>query len=170
MIREIHKNDFGEFEGTVWNELFQTDLTICFPGEADQAYAQQCAEYFSNLPQEMVDRLCAYCLRYCDALRNFFDEDEIEIPTGINGRDILSYITPSLLMAETHPNTDGIAFHVECGCAWEVEHGLEITISGERILYVGPYEGISPYNQARLESIGFYDEESDFSGNFADQE
>ena len=32
------------------------------------------------------------------------------------------------------------------------------------------YEGISPYNQARLESIGFYDEESDFSGNFADQE
>ena len=118
----------------------------------------------------MVDRLCAYCLRYCDALRNFFDEDEFEIPTGINGRDILSYITPSLLMAETHPNTDGIAFHVECGCAWEVEHGLEITISGERILYVGPYEGISPYNQARLESIGFYDEESDFSGNFADQE
>ena len=155
MIREIHKNDFGEFEGTVWNELFQTDLTICFPGEADQAYAQQCAEYFSNLPQEMVDRLCAYCLRYCDALRNFFDEDEFEIPTGINGRDILSYITPSLLMAETHPNTDGIAFHVECGCAWEVEHGLEITISGERILYVGPYEGISPYNQARLESIGW---------------
>ena len=130
MIREIHKNDFGEFEGTVWNELFQTDMTICFPGEADQAYAQQCAEYFSNLPQEMVDRLCAYCLRYCDALRNFFDEDEFEIPTGINDRDILSYITPSLLMAETHPNTDGIAFHVECGCAWEVEHGLEITISG----------------------------------------
>lgn len=39
---------------------------------------------------------------------------------------------------------------------------MEITISGERILYVGPYEGISPYNQARLESIGFYDEESDF--------
>ena len=71
MIREIHKNDFGEFEGTVWNELFQTDMTICFPGEADQAYAQQCAEYFSNLPQEMVDRLCAYCLHYCDALRNF---------------------------------------------------------------------------------------------------
>ena len=46
MIREIHKNDFGEFEGTVWNELSQTDMTICFPGEADQAYAQQCAEYF----------------------------------------------------------------------------------------------------------------------------
>ena len=101
---------------------------------------------------------------------DFFDEDEFEIPTGINGRDILSYITPSLLMVETHPNTDGIAFHVECGCDWEAEHGLEITISGKRILYVGPYEGISPYNQARLESIGFYDEESDFSGNFADQE
>ena len=37
MIREIHKNQFGELEGTVWNQLFQTDLTICFPGEADQA-------------------------------------------------------------------------------------------------------------------------------------
>ncbi len=53
---------------------------------------------------------------------------------------------------------------------FQTEHGLEITINGDQILYVGPYEGVPPFDKERIEAMGFFDEESDFCSNYADQE
>lgn len=170
MIREMIQNQFGELEGKIWNDLFQTELVVEFPSVEEQEYAQRCAEYFSHMPDDMVDRLCVYCNRYCDAFRRFFGEEDFEVPAEVSGREILSYVTPGRLIVELAQNSDALAFHVECECEWEPEHGLEITINSAKILYVGPYEGVSPYDEVRIKSIGFFENESDFCSNYADQE
>ena len=97
-------------------------------------------------------------------------EEEIDVPEGVAGREILSYITPSVLIIDDNCDENMIEFHVECGCDWECEHGLEITIKDNKILYVGSYNGMPPYFKERLEHAGYYDEATDINMNYADKE
>lgn len=78
-------------------------------------------------------------------------EEDIVVPEDVNGREILSYITPSVLIIE---------FHVECECDWEEEHGLEITIKDNKLVYVGSFDGMPPYYEERLAYVGYYDKEN----------
>ena len=67
---------------------------------------------------------------------------------------------------------DRIDFHIEGSCKWDIEHGLEVTISDDRILYVGEFEDYGP-NSNRLQYIidkyGFYNPEIDMNVNYADK-
>ena len=145
-------------------------MEVTISSEAKLAYAERCAEYFGNMPEEVVDRLCKYCIRYCEEMRQLYDEEEIDVPEGIAGREILSYITPSVLIIDEKCDENMIEFHVECGCDWECEHGLEITIKDNKILYVGSYNGMPPYFKERLEHAGYYNEATDINMNYADKE
>ena len=169
MIKNIVKTDDG-LEGEFWNELFETDMEIYISNENKLSYAEKCAEYFSNMPDELVDRLCKYCIRYCEEMRDVLDEEDMEVPDGIKGREILSYITPSVLIIEEKCDESIIEFHVECDCDWEIEHGLEITIKDNKILYVGSYDDMPPYYQERIEHTGYYDENKDMNMNYVDRE
>lgn len=170
MIKNVKQTEYGNLEGQVWNELFQTDMEVAISSEAKLAYAERCAEYFSNMPEEVVDRLCKYCIRYCEEMRRLYDEGEIDVPEGVAGREILSYIRPNILIIDEKCDENIIEFHVECGCAWEFEHGLEITIKDNKILYVGSYDGMPPYFIERLEQAGYYDEAIDINMNYTDKE
>lgn len=53
---------------------------------------------------------------------------------------------------------EGIYVSVECGCDWEIEHGLQIVFkNGLRVNKIGPYDGhltlSDAYNNERLENL-----------------
>lgn len=44
-------------------------------------------------------------------------------------------------------DTSIIAYSVDGSCDWEVEHGLQIVVRDDEILYVGNYEGVSIWDE-----------------------
>ena len=52
---------------------------------------------------------------------------------------------PALALGLEKPEADIPAFDIECGCDWEEEHGMEIIIKGDELLYIGEYAGLGPW-------------------------
>lgn len=167
-IQNLKSTKYG-IEGTMECPLFQTEMDVAIDNEEDVEYAQKCADYLCNMPQDTLLRLCQYIIRYCEDYREFFD-DEVQIPVHVEGVQIIEYFVPSVLIVEKPDDPSIIGFHVECGCDWEVEHGLEFTIKDNKILYTGPFDAMPAWDQDRLEYAGFYDSDSDFCMNYADKE
>lgn len=169
MVQNLKRTKYG-FEGVMYCPLFQTELSVSVNKEEDLEYAQKCADYLCNMPEDTLLRLCNYIIRYCEDSREYFEFEDVSIPENICGTQILAYVTPSVLIVEKPDDPTVIGFHVECGCDWELEHGLEFTIRDEKILYVGPFDDMSAWNKGRLEYVGFYNSGSDVRMNYADKE
>lgn len=170
MIKDIKKNKDGEVEGKLYVPLFDMDMDVMISSEEKLEYAEKCAEYFCNMPEDVLERFCKYCIRYLEEMREVLDEEDIPVPKRVTGKEILEYITPSVLIIDEECDENIIEFHMELECDWEIEHGLELTIKDGRILYVGPYDGMPPYFMERIEHVGHYDPNKDMNMNYADEE
>lgn len=168
IIQDLKRTKFG-FEGTLDYPLFETQIKVFVDREEDIEYAQKCADCLCNMSEDTLLRLSTYIIRYCEYHREYLEEDG-SIPENISGTEILEYIVPSVLIVERPEDPSIIGFHVECGCDWEWEHGLEFTIRDEKILYVGPFDDMSPWNKGRLSYVGFYNPDNAESMNYADKE
>lgn len=168
MIKNLHKTDYG-LEGTMEYPLFKTEIDVLVSDKNYAEYAEKCASYLVNIPDETLIRLCRYITRYCDEYRSLL-EDYMTVPSNTSQKDILNYIAPSTLIVDKPNDASVIGFHMEFGCDWEPEHGLEITIVDNKIMYVGSYDGMSPWNKDRLEYSGYYNENNDLNMNYADNE
>ena len=58
--------------------------------------------------------------------------------------DILKHVYPLNVSIEK-PEKPLIAYSIECGCEWEAEHGVEIIIKDNEILFVGEFAGLGPW-------------------------
>lgn len=169
LIRDINKTRFG-IEGTMYYPLFNKKINVHFYDPEAVEYAQICAEYLCSMPEETLDRLCVYMIRYFEEFREYVGEDEIKMPKEVKGREILKYVYPNVLIIEDPENADIIGFHMECDCEWEIEHGLEFTIKDNKILYVGPFDDMPAWHKERLDYAGFYSADNDINMNYADRE
>ncbi len=170
MINNLKKNQYGELEGEVYVPLFDMDMEVSISNESKLAYAERCAEYFCNLPEDVLERFCKYCSRYCEEMRRVLDEEDMPVPEGVEGKEILDYIAPNILIIDEKCDESIIEFHMEMSCDWEIEHGLELTIKDGKILYVGSYDGMPPYHTSRIEYVGHYNPNVDMNMNYADKE
>ena len=86
---------------------------------------------------------------------------------------VFDFVRIKSVIVDDDCRQDRIEFHVEGSCKWEIEHGLEVTISDDRILYVGGFEDYGP-NSDRLKYIidkyGFYNPDIDMNMNYADKD
>lgn len=110
-IRNLHKSNLFN-EGIAFFPLFGTDIEVYVDFDAPLHYADKCVEHLENLSDGMIDALCKGSVDYCESFRDLFDELEIDIPEGIEGRDILPYIEPKAMIIE-NPLGDEPAFHME---------------------------------------------------------
>jgi hypothetical protein len=163
MIKDLQDGEFYK-EGVAFFRLFQTDINVFIDDGVDLAYAEKCVDAMNALSSETIENLCNYSIRYCEWIREnsedvYEDEDEIIIiPENIKSRDILEFIKPLVLIINKPLDDSIAAFSMEFNCDWESEHGMEWVLKGEKILYVGSFEGISPWG----EDQSFYD-----IGNYA---
>lgn len=169
LIQDLKHTKYG-LEGVMDFPLFQTEINVFIKHEDDLDYAQKCADYLCNMPQEILLRLCKYIIRYCEDNRKCLEFEDILIPENITGTKILEYIVPNVLIVEKPDDSSVIGFHVECSCDWESEHGLEFTIKDEKILYVGPFDEMPAWNKGRLDYVGFYNSDNTVVMNYADNE
>ena len=173
IIRDITEYDFGMVTGKVISRQWGDDFKLVCDNKNQFPYAQKCLAYLDSMPVEMEQRLKKYLYRYYEDVASWIDEEEVEEIGPIGEETVMEHIRIGSVIVGDSCRQDRIEFHVEGSCDWEPEHGLEITISDGKILYVGPYEDYDPNTQRlsyALEHYGYYDSDADPIMNYADKE
>ena len=126
MIKDIRKTEFG-IEGKLYSKVFNTEMEVMIDEGVNIEYAQKCAEHFNSLNSELVETICkgakAYCLDFMEMALGNFDE-ELTIPVTSENK---------------------IGYQLECCCDWEIEHGMEIDILDNKVVYLSSFNGYSPW-------------------------
>lgn len=167
MIRDI-KEEYGKFEGKTDSIKWGKDIYLMCESKEQFPYALKCLEFIDSMPDDFKSRLCKYLYRYYEEYKEFLEEE-----LNINEENILDYIHIKSIIVDNECRSDILEFHIEGSCTWEIEHGLEITISDKKILYVGPFEDYAP-NSSNLKYIiehyGYYNQNTDSNMNYVDKE
>lgn len=171
LVRDIKEYEYGIVEGKTDSLKWGKDISLICDSKEQLSYAEKCLAYFDSIPDEVELKLIKYLLRYFMDYKNYIDEEFEEFGT-INEENILKHIQIGAIIVDRECRKDRIEFHIDGSCDWEPEHGLEITISDGKILYVGPFENYAP-NSSRiryaLENYGYYNPEADFNMNYVDE-
>jgi len=173
VIRDIKEYEYGIVEGKTDSLKWGKDISLMCDTKEQLPYAEKCLAYFDFMPNEVELKLIKYLLRYFMDYKQDMDQEELEELGAINEENILKHIQIGSVIVDNECRKDRIEFHIEGGCDWEPEHGLEITISDGKILYVGPFEDYGP-NSSRLryalENYGYYVPDADPKMNYVDEE
>lgn len=148
IINDVKKDRHSSiFVGKMHSTLFGCEIDVVLRGDSDEflMYAERCAEYFNNMPNEIIDDLKEYSLRYYNDMKQYYDDDDPDFPFDVNKENITEHMAARCFIVEKPKNAEKIAFGVELGCEWEPEHGMEWTVNDGRILYVGDYIGVSAW-------------------------
>lgn len=151
-IENLHDTEYGPKGKMRW-ELFDEEITVSLDEDVDIAYAEKCAEALNNLPEatvraiwEAAKRYCLFFIDLCGDEWDEYNEMTIKVTDRTPAEDIKSQIYPGCLIVGK-PRGGGIGFHLECSCSWESEHGLEITILDNKLVYLGAFEGRGAWNE-----------------------
>ena len=149
---DLKKTEYGKssfvFEAKYdFDEWGQMDIVI--DREKDIEYAERCIAHFESMPKAMRKELCNALIRYCEKYREFAIQEDFyfEIPEIQQLEEIFEYVSFSTIHVEDVQDTSIIAYSVDGSCDWEVEHGLQIVVRDDEILYVGNYEGVSIWDE-----------------------
>jgi len=130
-----------ELEGEVFFPLFNKKIKVSEFTSDNIEYANECAKLLKELNDEVIRHLCLASIRYCNA---FLEADGEEQYSFDNERDVLALIDPRFLLIEQDETRPAI--HLELECDWEQEHGMEWAIRDGKVVYVGSYNGVSPFD------------------------
>ncbi len=117
-------------------------------------YVKKCIGFFQNLSNALLDALAGGAMQYYRDITEASGEPGPGMPDTLGGREILDWIYPKVMWIGNGEATEGpegvegaepVAFIVECDCAWEQEHGLEIIAYDGEIIHVGSYDGDLDY-------------------------
>lgn len=98
-IKDIKKGQFT-YEGKAYFPLFDKEIQVFIDFDVPMDYADKCVEHLENLKDCTIDGLCKGAVNYCEEFRDLLGEIDVTIPEGIQGRDILQYIYPRIMIIE----------------------------------------------------------------------
>ncbi|HAP78716.1 MAG TPA: hypothetical protein DCQ78_00720 [Ruminococcus sp.] len=159
MIENIKKDDFG-MEGSLYIEAFDSECNVVIDIEASLNYAEKCAEMISNLSPKALKiiekALRIYCLTRVSEHRHLLDTLTFDVRTVKN---MLECVYPQTVYIDA-PEGYGNGVRLECECDWEEENEglITITVKDNEVLYVGPSNDLSPFDELEY----FHDDENNF--------
>nr|WP_086939866.1 hypothetical protein [Thaumasiovibrio occultus] len=132
-----------EVEGEFRFELFDTVAAVIIYDDTPLEYAERCVAYLNSLNTEVVAALDAACLRYCNDFLTMTGQSPrtLERPA-----DIRHFMRPGGLIIEEPEDLNEPIIHLEMECDWDIEHGVEIIIRADKVLYVGGFNGLCPWS------------------------
>jgi len=136
-------SDSGNREDEVYFTLFDQYINLYNWDGASAEYERACANYLNNLSDTVIDHLCEASIRYCNDFLDAIGEDPKQFE---NSRDVLALIYPNSLSIPDPKGQAEPVIHMELNCEWEEEHGMEWVVRGDKVLYVGAYNGENPWS------------------------
>ena len=150
----VYKPFFGDEqyrEGKVYCRLWDTEISVQIYDEAVTAeYAEKCAEAMNNMPDELLESICEAAKLYCNDFRDAIGDDladEMTVPIDADSpaSEIMKCFTPAVLVIEEPADPSRIGYQLECNCDWEEEHGMEIDILDNKLVFLSEFTGDSPW-------------------------
>lgn len=156
VVRNICKGEFG-MEGKVYFRLFDKYIDLSFAEDIPMEYVEKCAQKLNSLDEEIVLVICKYSIDFCeDVMINY---DEVNYPECLAelscNTDILKYIQPISLIVDEPDDMKIAAINLYCKCAWDTDNDMQILINNDKVIYVGVYDGLDPW-QKKLSEWGNY--------------
>jgi len=104
-----------------------------------------------------VDIICkaakAYFFKFMELTENGCMEDmTVPVTADSPDSDVMKCFCILSINIEKPEDETRTGYQLECGCDWEPEHGMEIDILDGRPVYLGPYEGNSPWDECDAEN------------------
>ena len=123
------------------SKVFDRPVSVSAAG-VPGAYVEKCIGFFQNMSEAQIDRLADDAMSYYQEIREYSGDEVADMPETLSGREILDWVYPKVMWIEHDDGAEGkIQFIVECDCAWETEHGMEIIVFDKEIIHVGSYDG-----------------------------
>lgn len=144
MIRDKQYDEDGAWEA-VFDSKRGGEMELLVDPNVSEDYVEKCVEHFENLSDELMDEICEALCRYCEEVRDDAEDvfGDLGIPETVTGREILEYCRPSSLIVEEPKSVDIIGYSIAGNCDWEPEHGLQIIIRDNRLLFVSSFDGMA---------------------------
>ena len=144
VIRDLRVKTLGKadtyIEGKVYCKLSDTEIDVDLYGDVPIEYAEKCVEAMNSMSEDLVDAICRaakqYCLEYLDAVGGA-ELNEINLTIPVN---------------ENTPPREMLKYQLSGNCDWEEEHGIEIVILDDRLVYLGEFTDESPWTDHSEES------------------
>lgn len=153
-----YNEEYEWYEGKIYVELLKRDIDVVIDKGVPIEFENKSIKHLLNLDENVIKELCTKSIKYSD---EFLDDVGEELIVYESYRDVLNHIQGGLLtISESEDESDynEPAFSLGYECDWEIEHGLEWTVRGDKVLYVGAYEMVSPYYEEDCElykNIGY---------------
>lgn len=81
-----------------------------------------------------------------DVYPDIVEDIQREIPEKLHGREVLAFLTTPEMYIEP-PEEAVSGYSISSACVWEPEPALDWIIRGDKILYVGPCEGMGAWQE-----------------------
>ena len=163
ITRKPMVKDSSYREGKLHCKLWDREITVfLFENEVPLEYAERCAGALNAMPEELLDAICraakAFCLDFfeeiCDEWR---EELKLSVPVDADTppRELLKYFHPTGIVVEPPADPSRIGYQLECECGWEREHGMEIDVLDDKLVYLSEFTGESPWGDHEDESWNY---------------
>ncbi|MBQ9911182.1 MAG: hypothetical protein IJM50_06770 [Lachnospiraceae bacterium] len=157
-VRPLGKTD-TYIEGRVFNTLWNREIDVDIYGNASIEYAHRCAEAMNAMPDGLVDAICyaakRYCLDFLDAVGGAEENGiRLSIPVDENTpvRGMLRCFDVGTLTVDEPADPSRTGYSLSGNCDWEEEHGIEIVVLDGKLVYLGEFNGESPWTDHTKES------------------
>ena len=140
-------------EGKVYCRLWDTEITVyLFEDAVTLEYAERCAAAMNAMPEALIDAICraakAFCIDFCESIsEEWRAELKLSVPVSADTppREMLKCFRPTGLTVEPPEDPSRIGYQLECVCDWEEEHGMEIDILDDQLVFLSEFTGDSPW-------------------------
>lgn len=141
-----------DIEGKLYSKVFNTEIEVMIDEEVSIEYAQKCAEHFNNISSEMIETVCrgakAYCLDFMEEVGgDFYGKMKISVTAETPALEMLKCFRPQMLVIKKPKDENRIGYQLECRCDWEIEHGMEIDILDNKVVYLSSFNDYSPWRE-----------------------
>jgi len=113
----------------------------------------------NSMTDELVDTICRAAKKYC---LGFLEDiggaelNEIEMTVQVDENtpplEMLKCFDIGSMIVDVPEDPERIGFQLSGNCDWEEEHGIEIVILDDKLVYLGEFSGVSPWEDHSKES------------------
>ena len=150
---DLIETEYGR-EGSVLFKLTGTEIDLLISDEeVTDLYIEKCIESLNNLSDALIAEICTAAKKYCLTMKKLCEdsegdfEDVFSIPVTVDtpDKEMLQYFQITDIVIEEPENENIVGFQLSGNCDWDTEHGIEIIILDDNLLYLGAFEDNSPW-------------------------
>ena len=148
-------NDMTYREGKVYCKLWDSEIDVAlYDEEVTLEYAEKCAEAMNSMPDELIDAICRaakrFCIEFMDEISDEWREEieqkmDVKVNEDTPPLEMLKCFSVALIV-DAPRDPSRIGYELSGNCDWEEEHGIEIDILDNKLVYLSAYNGVSPWD------------------------